>query len=287
MAAVSALTRQSLTAISGLVQANLVREASTQLTALIRALSPQELVLVSHDIRHLADGFQKQRRRDLLAELNRRLENVAPDSQTGDGRTVRSQVSAVATDHLLSIRTSAMLQELANNHIFKWAPNYRDVLRFIVDSAMNELSDLGANEAELAAISEQFAAHSKEIFGRGYAFQSRRGLTSNVAEIKSISGLQAFLDLAVSVYLERRQSVASASEAGILWGITSAMLAGITGGYGAVDFGGVAGWLLIAKNPRSWVPPMGFCRGAELMTFFEEFPSSHRDEDLFRALVGT
>lgn len=40
MAAVSALTRQSLTAISGLIQANLVRQASGQLTELIRTLAP-------------------------------------------------------------------------------------------------------------------------------------------------------------------------------------------------------------------------------------------------------
>lgn len=287
MAAVSALTRQSLTAISGLIQANLVRQASTQLTELIRTIAPHELVLASHDIRHQIEGFQKQRRRDLLQELERRLVNVAPGQPAGEMRTVRSPVSPLATDHLISVRLSAMLQDLANNHIFKWAPNYRDVLRFIVDSALNELPGSGVIESELSAISVQFATHSKDIFSRGHAFQIRRGLMPAVAELKSISGLQAFLDLVVSIYLERRQAVVSTGEAGILWGITSAMLGGISSGYGAVDLGGVAGWHLIAKNPRSWVPPMGFCRGAELMAFFEEFPSSCRDEDLFRALVGT
>lgn len=287
MAAISAQTRQILTAISGLVQANLVSKASSDLTNLIRELHPEELVLVSHDIRHQIAAFQKQRRRDLLIELERRLVNVVPDSKTEEGRTVRSPLSPAAKDHLLSTRASAMLQDLANNHIFKWAPNYRDVLRFIVDSALNELTESGSIDEELSAISEQFAAHSKEIFSRGYVFQIWRGLTPAVAELKSVSGLQAFLDLAVSIYLERRQSVASAAEAGTLWGITSAMLGGVARGYGAIELGGIAGWQLIAKNPRSWVPPIGFCRGVELMAFFEEFPPAYRSEDLFRALVGT
>ena len=287
MASVSAQTRQALTAISGLIQANLVSKASVELTKLIRELGPQELVLASHDIRSQIESFQKQRRRDLLQELDQPLESVASAPQSKNGHTVRSTVSPAATGHLLSTRVNAMLMDLADNHIFKWAPNYRDVLRFIVDSALNEYPDSGSIEAELSLIAEQFAEHSKEIFGRGYAFQIRRGLTPTVAELKSISGLQAFLDLVVSIYLERRPSVGSAAEAGILWGITSSMLAGVAGGYGTADFGNVAGWHLLAKNPRSWVPPMGFCRGVELMAFFDEFPPSHRSEDLFRALGGT
>lgn len=108
-----------------------------------------------------------------------------------------------------------------------------------------------------------------------------------VAELKSVSGLQAFLDLAVSVYLDRRQSVSTAIEAGILWGLTSSMLAGIAAGYGTADFGGMSGWHLLAQNPRSWLPPMGFCRGVEIMSFFEEFPAAHRNVEMYRSLGGT
>ncbi len=287
MASVSAQTRQTLTATSGLIQANLVSRASDELKKLIRELGPQELVLVSHDIRTLIEGFQKQRRRDLLEELQRRLENVAPAPRVSDGTHVRSQVSPASTEHLLSTRVSKMLRDLYNNHIFKWSPHYRDTLRFIVDSALKELPDSGSIESELSAISGQFAVHSKDIFASGYAFQIRRGLTPTVAELKSISGLQAFLDLVVSIYSERRQDVGSATQASILWGLTSGILSGIAGGYGSVEFGDVPGWHLLSKNTRSWVPPMGFCRGVELMAFFEDFPSSHRNDDLFLTLVGT
>lgn len=288
MAAISAQTRQSLTAVSGLIEANLVQNASSQLKDLIRTLSPQELVLASHDIRHQIERFQKQRRRDLLQEFEGRLGKVAKDPvKEEDGKTVRSPLSPAATNKPLSARVHAMLRDLADNHIFKWAPNYRDALQFIVDSALEDLLDSGAIESEISSISNHFAAHSKEIFGRGYVFQIRRGLTPTVAEIKSVSGLQAFLDLAVSIYLERRQAVASVADAGILWGTTSAVLAGVVGGYGAAEFGSTSGWQLLSKNPRSWVPPMGFCRGTELMAFFDDFPSTHRDEELHRALGGT
>jgi len=287
MASVSAQTRQTLMEIAGSIQANLVSHASDEVRRLIRELGPQELVLASHDLRSLIEGFQKQRRRTLLEELERRLGNVASIPKASDGANVRSPVSPASTEHLLSTRVSKMLRDLAANHIFKWSPHYRDALRFIVDSALNEFPDSGSIEAELSAISEQFAAHSREIFSSGYSFQIRRGLTPTVAELKSISGLQAFLDLVVSTYSERRQNVGTAAQATILWGLTSGILSGVAGGYGAADLGGVPGWQMLSNNPRSWVPPMGFCRGVELMAFFEDFPPSHRSDELFRALVGT
>jgi hypothetical protein len=180
-----------------------------------------------------------------------------------------------------------MLRELASNHIFKWSPNYRDALQFIVDSALNELPDSDFIDAEISAISEHFAAHSKDIFSRGYLFQIRRGLDPAIAEIKSVSGLQAFLDLAVSIFIERRPSMVSTASASILWGATSAILVGVVGGYGAVEFGDIIGWQVLSKHPRSWVPPMGFCRGTELTAFFDDFPSNHLDQDLHRSLGGT
>jgi hypothetical protein len=288
MASVSAQTRQRLTVVSGLIEANLVQNASTQLRELIRTLPPQELVLASHDVRHQIDRFLKQRRRDLLLELDARLGTFTQDPVKSEGgKVVRSPLSPAATAQPLNARVQVMLRDLAANHIFKWSPNYRDALQFIVDSALVDLPDSGAIEFEISTISGHFAAHSNDIFSRGYAFQVRRGLTPAVAEIKSVSGLQAFLDLAVSIYLERRQSVVSAASASVLWGITSAMLVGIVGGYGSVEFGNIAGWQVLSKNPRSWVPPMGFCRGTELTAFFDDFPPKHRDENLHRSLGGT
>lgn len=288
MATVSAQTRHRLASVSGLIEGNLVQAASLELSELIRTLPPHEFVLASHDIRHQVDRLQKQRRRDLLEELDSRLGNLTQDpAKSENGKTVRAPLSPAATDQLLSERTRTMLRDLAEHHIFKWEPNYRDTLRFIVNSALHDLPDSGVFDAEISPLSSQFAAHSQDVFGRGYEFQIRRGLSGTVAEIKSISGLQAFLDLTVSVYLERRQTVTSATEAVILWGMASAMLTGIVRGYGSVEFRGVAGWELLGKNPRSWVAAMGFCRGTELSALFDDIPSEARNEGLQRALCST
>ena len=288
MASVSAHTRQRLTVVSGLIEANLVQDASTQLSELIRTLPPQELVLASHDIRHQIERFLKRRRRDLLQEIDLRLSKVTQDpAKNDDGKAARSPLSSASTASPLNARVQGMLRDLASNHIFKWSPNYRDAMRFIVDSALNDLPDSDFINSELSAISDHFAAHSKDIFSRGYAFQIRRGLQPTIAEIKSVSGLQAFLDLVVSIFIERRQSATTAASASILWGTTSAILVGIVGGYGLVEFEDITGWQVLSNNPRIWVPPMGFCRGTELTTFFDDFPSNYRDQDLHRSLGGT
>lgn len=281
MIAVTAESRQRLTIVSGLIEQNLVQEASSQLYELIRSMPPQEFVLASHDIKALIDRFQKQKRRDLLLAFDARVSGFQVTAVTKAAeQVVRNHVSLLTTAERLSTRASSMLRNLADHYIFKWTPNYRDTLQFIVDSALKELPDSDQLDSETAAIGKHFESHSKEIFSRGHQFQIERGLTAEVAEIKSISGVQSFLDLVVSIYLEHRQNIASAKQANVLWGITSAAIAGIVSGYGTVDFGEIAGWQLLSKNPRSWVPPMGFCRGSELLQFFDDFPEAYRDADL-------
>lgn len=187
----------------------------------------------------------------------------------------------------LSTRVAGMLRNLAEKHIFKWTPNYRDRLRFIFSTALTELPESGQLEPEVDAIGKQFALHSEEIFSRGYKFQISRGLSPDVAEIKSISGLQSFLDLVLSIYLEYRQQVSSAKEANVLWSVASAAISSLVRGYGAVQFDGGTGWSHLGKNLRSWVPPLGFCRGSELQPFFDDFPAAERSEDLRLVLCAT
>lgn len=278
---VTAETRQRLTKISGLIEENLVQEAATQLEEIIYKLPAQEFILVSHDISNQISLFQKKRRRDLLLKFETRLSNLrkntaAKSIEEGTRGPALPQVSV----ERLSTRISTLLRNLADHYIFKWTPNYRDTFQFMVQSALTELPDSGQLETELTAIGKQFEAHSKEIFSRGHQFQLDRGLPTDVANIKSISGIQSFLDLVVSIYLEHRQSMTTAKEANVLWGITSAAITGIIGGYGTVELGEKIGWQLLSDNPRSWVPPLGFCRGSELLPFFEEIPEPYHDTNL-------
>ena len=139
MASVSAQTRHRLTIISGLIEANLVHEASTQLSALIRTLPRQELVLASHAIRHEIDRLLKRRRRDLLLELDTRLSTIVQEVNTyGDGKSEQSPSPSALTIQPFNVRVQERLRDLARNHIFEWSPHYRDALGFMVDSALND-----------------------------------------------------------------------------------------------------------------------------------------------------
>lgn len=285
MAAVSAETRKQLTEISGLIEVNSVQEASSRLRKLISTLPLDELVLASPDIKVQINRFLKQRRRDLLIEFDFRFNQTSTQgrSQTDKHQKQYSQLSKVP----LRATVEAMLETLAEKHIFKWTPNYRDTLLFVVSEALSDLPDSDQFESEISSINHQFVRHSEEIFSRGYKFQINRGLSPDVAEIKSISGLQSFLDLVISIYLEYRQKVFSAKGANVLWAVTSAAISGIVSGYGLAKFNDVPGWRLLGKNMRSWIPPMGFCRGTELLSFFDGYPASERSEDLHLILCAT
>ncbi|WP_167669786.1 hypothetical protein [Ralstonia solanacearum] len=263
---------------------NQVETASSRLRVLIGTLVRDEFVLVSPDIKAQIERFEKKRRRDLLVDFDSR---VAQLSGVGSSQSNSTAVSRgpLASAERLSVRAGEMLRTLAEKYIFKWTPNYRDTLQFIFAKALEELPDSGQLEREITAIGAQFASHSEEIFERGHKFQIRLGLSQDVALIKSISGVQTFLDVVISTYLDSRQRVLSAKEANVLWGLTSAAICGLVRGYGSVRLDGVSGWSLLGENMRSWVPPMGFCRATELLAFFDDFPATERAEDL-RLVLG-
>ncbi|WP_162903961.1 MULTISPECIES: hypothetical protein [Ralstonia solanacearum species complex] len=273
-----------MTEVSGLIEMNQVETASSRLRVLIGTLVRDEFVLVSPDIKAQIERFEKKRRRDLLVDFDSR---VAQLSGVGSSQSNSTAVSRgpLASAERLSVRAGEMLRTLAEKYIFKWTPNYRDTLQFIFAKALEELPDSGQLEREITAIGAQFASHSEEIFERGHKFQIRLGLSQDVALIKSISGVQTFLDVVISTYLDSRQRVLSAKEANVLWGLTSAAICGLVRGYGSVRLDGVSGWSLLGENMRSWVPPMGFCRATELLAFFDDFPATERAEDL-RLVLG-
>ncbi len=187
----------------------------------------------------------------------------------------------------LDVRFAHTLNRLASNHIFKWTPHYRDALRLFFTDALSEVPGSGQVEIELQKLGNLLSTHSEQIFDRGYKFQIDRGLLPDVAEIKSIGGLQSFLDLIVSVYLEQRATIVTAKSAELLWGLLSVGITSILSGYGAVQFAGAKGWTILSKNGRAWVPPVGLCRGTELLSFFDEFPITVRDEELHIALTAS
>jgi hypothetical protein len=280
--AVSPDTRRQLTDVSNLLAGNQMQEADRRTRALISKLNHSELTSASDEIKQVIQRFMKNRRRDLMHELEVRLGRLAAPAETASqGSVVRSQVAPLSTDQQLSVRTAAMLRMLADQHIFRWKPHYVDVLRHIVSRIASEVPD----EREITKICEAFADHAQTIFGRGFAFQTQKGVSADVATLKSVSGVQSFVDLIVSVYLERRPDVENSAHAAALWGTTSAAIVGVLRGYGAVRFGPVTGWSLLQRNRLAWLPPVGFCRGSELLPLFEEFGQAGAAGDL-HVIVG-
>ncbi|OGA88982.1 MAG: hypothetical protein A2Z90_14220 [Burkholderiales bacterium GWA2_64_37] len=266
--AVSPNTRQQLIEISSLLTSNQVQEADRYIRVLISKINPSELALASEEIKQLIQRFMKNRRRDLTHELETRLGNLGASAHTTpQGSVVHSPITPLTADQKLSVRTESMLRLLADQHIFRWKPHYVDALRHIMGRIASEMPD----EGEITQIGEAFAGHAQTIFNRGFAFQTQRGVSADVATLKSVGGVQSFVDLIVSVYLERRPDVHASGHAAALWGVTSAAIAGVLRGYGSVSFGTVSGWTLLQKNRLAWLPPVGFCRGSELLPLFEAF----------------
>lgn len=279
--AVSPQTRSTLTEISALLSENRIQDADSKTRELISRLSSSELTLASSDIEAQIARFMNQRRRELGLLLKSRHDRLASGATSSESEVVvRRPLSLLDTGEPLSLRIRHQLHHLAFNFIFKWAPNYRDVLKLTLSRSIEELPPTGALEIQVADIGEEFASHSIDIFQRGYIYQTSRGLSRDVAEIKSISGVQSFLDLLVSLYLETRPKIENAAQANALWGVTSAAIGGVLRGYGRAEFGEVPGWSLLQKHPASWLPPIGFCRGTELMALFEEFPDTLSETNL-------
>lgn len=266
--AVSHETRHQLLEISSLLTGNQVQEADRRTRALIFRINTSELALVSDEIKKLIQRFMKKRRRDLIHELEARLSRLGASAQTThQGNLVHSPITPLTADQKLSVRTASMLRVLADQHIFRWKPHYVDALRHIVGRIASEVLD----EGEITQIGEAFVDHAQTIFSRGFAFQTQRGVSADVATLKSVGGVQSLVDLIVSVYLERRPEVHTSGHAAALWGVTSAAIVGVLRGYGSVNFGPVTGWSLLQRNRLVWLPPVGFCRGSELLPLFEAF----------------
>ena len=202
---VSPDTRHQLTEISSLLTGNQVQEADRRTRAFISQINTSELALALDEIKQLIQRFMKIRRRDLTHELEVRLGRLGAPAQTAAQGSVVCSISPLAADQKLSVRTASILRVLADQHIFRWKPHYVDALRLIVGMIASELPD----EGEITQIGEAFADHAQTIFSRGFAFQTQKEVPADVATLKSVSGVQSFVDLIVSVYLERRPDVAA------------------------------------------------------------------------------
>lgn len=283
MTTIGASTRQKIAEISSMVDNNRVSIASESLSELMKLTPKDSLLLLEPDLTELISRFQKNRRRDLHVELQRLLGrgNHSP-AQSLSARVIGPPQQAAS----LAKNYSLHFDELRDRHIFQWATYYRDTLLFIFGDARVKLVECAESHQEIEKVGHIVAAHASDIFSQGFRYQTNNGLSIEVSEIKSISGLQKFLYLVISVFMEQRGNISNAKEAELTWNLASTLMTSILAGFGRATYTEERGWALLARNLQTWLPPLGFCRGTEVMNLFEEVPAEYRCNDIYVTIVS-
>jgi hypothetical protein len=133
----------------------------------------------------------------------------------------------------------------------------------------------------LSVSRQETAAHAEEIFRKGYDFTASRD--SREAINKSVSGLQTFLSLVVSVYGDKAGRTILKREAQTLRTICSSVLLGILEGYARVMLGNELGHDVLSRTIRSWAPNLAFFTAADIDVLLEKVLASELAEPLARS----
>lgn len=240
-----------------------VEEAEARLNDLILSVGPNELARWEPDIRQTIRAFLPKRRRRLLSVLDERLGNVFENARA-QSNSLSSEKCKLAVKSLAD-SLNAVFRDLAEHHIFQWSTFYRDSLSPIFqESLMADLDD-EAQDLLIALTQEHYAGHSKEIFLKGYHHQmEERHLSYLQALAKGVNGLQCFLELPIDMYSTSLSMVNNPSKQNRLRRLTSAMLAGIMGGFGEVPFSPRKGWHVLSQYSAGWPHYLGFLTSSDL-----------------------
>lgn len=281
MAAVGGSTRQKIVAIGTSIQQRRMIDATTLLEDLVYTLPYQELVLVQPELTQLISLLFPKRRREMTVMLDDRLAR-------GDSGKSTLPIGGLRKDDTREDRVNDYAQHLAelrDRHIFQWGTYYRETVGYIFKDLVSSLRNSDECHSDLGAVGQAFALHSSDIFSRGYQRLDERGISFDIAEIKSISGLQRFLYLIIGLFIDQRDGIHKSKDARIAWDIASSILIGILRGYGRTEFGSIGGWALLRRNIRAWLPVLGFTRGSDTLSFLEEFPSNECIDDVYVTVV--
>jgi hypothetical protein len=287
MSSTSGAARQHLSEIAAHIDANRAQAASDAITALFRNQPVESLELLAPELREQIGRLLPRRKRDLSALLEAALSRTSrpPIQVVKAGEIVaRSQPARPALSSVERYR--ARLTDLGRFHIFQWATYYRETVLYLFKDLQDELRGSDEWAPTLDAVSKVFSEHALDIFGRGFQHLGGKGVSSEVAEIKSINGLQKFLYLVVTLLLEQRDGIKNSRDARLSWDIASSLIVGILRGYGRLAIDEVTGWSLLRRNLRAWLPPLGFTRGSDAQLLLQEFPGSERPDDIFVTVIS-
>lgn len=251
-------TELALSEIESLLARNQMSEAEEKLNALIYSMGVEELKVWEYDVRNVAAKFFRKRQVRLEALISQRLE-VKSSAAISLAEEVNSPKVALT-------RFQESLSELSSRHIFQWSTFYRETISQafsqFVDIVSSERSEGSHTASHLRAL---LADHSKEIFQKGYNFVAAGDSTRHEgALIKSLSGLQRFLELPIEAYTAEHSATAASDRARAIRVVASAMASGILSGYSKVSFGGSTGSQVLPRFPRSWAHYLAFLDGESL-----------------------
>lgn len=248
-----------------------------RLEHLIAELGPERLQLLSPDIRALINRFYPKRKRDLHHYLAIRL-GKAPVNR------FRPLAGVIDDGSPTNVRAdyARRLDALRDHHIFQWSTHYRETIHYVFRDLLQraQLSDSPVTLLRIA--SAEFDRHSASIFRQGFEYITQKlELSPEVAEIKSINGLQRFLLLLVQEHTSLARDVKNAGDSRGLRNACSALLTGVLSGYAALTLRGRSGWSLLQSNLPLWAHTLAFLRGSDLEKLIgsreENLQTSFRD----------
>jgi hypothetical protein len=244
------LALTELQAAQALIDRSQMTEGEELLLRIVDQVGPETAAVLTDHVARVAEGLYPKRRRRVLQRLAdvTRVEAFDPAKVAGTRRELREGFA-----------------DLSDRHIFQWSTFYRD----FITTRLSQLLQIAYTPSGLSdmcvAVREEFARHANEIFAKGYEHSSTTGRAEhNYAIMKSLNGLQRFLELPIDLYSAQASRARVSGRAQALRDVTSSMLAGILLGYGEAHFGTQSGGGILPRYPRSWAHYMAFLTETDL-----------------------
>lgn len=233
-----------------------IAAAEGQLLSLIRSADQNDIHAHLTAIKALIDRFYPRRRKALLTALDERLSESPERIERVDGGSRVVFRSVEIRDLQSELREG--LATLSDQHIFQWTTFYRDFVDNSFKLAQDLLNSGVSGTALLFMLRQEYARHACEIYERGYRYTVDRGSDQSHAIVKSLSGLERFLELPLETYSAFSRKVTQRKDARSLRSVCSAVLSGVISGYGDASFGEVQGWQSLPRYPRAWAHSVAF-----------------------------
>lgn len=255
-------THEELQEIEELLRIVKPSEAESKFSLLVEKTDHANISLHLDFLKLVVSKFQPKRQIRL-----RRVLSAKMVSHIADPIYPREKLPRISSYQLHNFEQHLidLLKELSDRHIFQWSTHYRQSIHQIWEEVTLLVRNTSDNDGVFNIIFKQVESHSKDIFSKGfdYLISGRRGDPSD-AKIKSLNGLQRFLELPIEQYTAALISNEN-KDLQVVRRLNSALLCGILSGYGSASFGGQVGWHMLPRFTRTWAHYLAFLCGQDIV----------------------